>query len=183
MTQFTMSFRKPPPPQKAEPPTYAWQKVDAKRQRMWINVKSWQFKVFPYLPGNEFCTFMFQKIDLRNDIAAVGEVETQDSAEPPGMLSDHWSNVPDRVEGFCFFMKSDDPTIPPSFAVTLYCKESAIDWVCRAFSLGTSSKGAVGVELEIDCPNQSQEDFWPDQWKYEWLRVISWKVFSGAEFR
>lgn len=183
-----MFFKKSQIPQKTILPNYAWQKVDAKQQNMWINVIDWQFKVFPLLKGNTFGTFIFQfegtaKMDLQFDIGVGGDIEIRDSTELPGMFSDHWSNVPDHIEGYCFFMKSDDPTISPSFAVTLYCKESAIDWICRAFSIGMSNKGAVGIELQIDCPNQNHGDFWQDQWKDEWLRVTSWKIFSSAQLR
>ena len=118
------------------------------------------------------------------DLTAAGEVEVLDRDEVPGVLSDHWKSVPENVEGYAFLMEHDDLSIQPSMGITLYCQESALDWIYRAFSVAAFSRsGGVGLELQVQFPNNLGGPFWQEQWRREWLLVSSWKIFAGTQMR
>ena len=182
-----MLFKKAPAATAPQPRSFAWEQVDRQTQSLWVTVGDWQYKVFPNRQSKSFGNWLFQfegvcRTTPLRDLVAVGEVETLDRDETPGMLSDRWRSVPDSVEGYASLMESDDPIVPASFGVTLYCQESALDWIYRAFTTGAGSRsGAVSLELTLDCPNNQGGAFWEEQWRTECLRVVSWKVFAGAQ--
>ena len=184
-----MLFKKSPPPAPTVPRRYTWEKPDRAVQSLWISVADWQYKVFPSRQSQRFGSWMFQfegngRTDPLKDLIVTGSIEVLDRGETPGMLSDRWASVPDNVEGYAFFMDSNDSSILPSVGVTLYCQEAALDWVYRAFSTASSSRsGGLGIELKLDCPNNQGGDFWHDQWQGEWLRVVSWQLYAGAQLR
>ncbi len=185
-----MFFKKTTTPLPAELPlTYAWKEADGKSQELWIAVHDWQYKVFPSRRAQAFGSWMFQfegtcSTEPLKGLVVTGEVEVLDANETPGMLSDHWKEVPEDVEGYAFFMDSGDQSILPSIGVTLYCQASALDWVYRAFAMASQSRsGGLGIELRVDCPNNGEGPFWRDQWQQEWLRVSTWKLFAGAQLK
>jgi len=184
-----MLFKKSPPPAPILTRRYAWEKPDRAVQSLWLAVADWQYKVFPSRQSQSFGSWMFQfegngRTDPLKGLVVTGSIEVLDRGETPGMFSDRWTNIPDNVEGYAFFMDSNDSSILPSVGVTLYCQESALEWVYQAFSTASSSRsGGLGIELKLDCPNNQGGDFWQDQWQSEWLRVVSWQLYAGSQLR
>jgi hypothetical protein len=120
--------------------------------------------------------------DTVKGLAVTGEVEILEAGESLGMFEDHWKSVPDSVEGYLFLMDDESRARDPGIALTLYCLPGAMDYVFKAFQVAAQSRdGGLGIELVLDCPNNTGEDFWREAWRKEWLRVCSWKLFSGAQ--
>lgn len=184
-----MLFKKQPLPPIEAAKTYHWPKVINNGQKFTVNINDWQYKVFPSLKTKSFGSWLFQfegiaRTPPLDGLAVCGEFEVIFDSELPRMLGDHWRNVPEDVEGYCFFMQSDDKSITPSVGATLFCQESALDWIYRAFAVGAQSReGVLTLELQVDCPNNEGGEFWAEQWKSEWLRVSSWKIFSGSQLK
>lgn len=184
-----MFSKKAPTPAPCVPRTFAWEEADCKVQSLWISVVDWQYKVFPSRRSSGFGRWMFQfegncRTDPLKDIVVAGSVEVLDPGETLGMLSDHWKSVPDDVEGYASFIESNDRSRSPNIGLTLYCQQSALDWIYRAFSTASCSReGGLGIELKLDCPNNEGGPFWHDQWQRECLRVISWELYAGAQLR
>jgi hypothetical protein len=185
-----MLFKKPPPKSLPVPQEYSWNDEKRIAQSISININDWQYKVFPSLRTQSFGSWMFQfeghaTTDPIKGLTVSGDIQVLDPPdEPPPMLQDRWKSVPDNVEGYCFFMDMGDRTILPSVGTTLYCQQSAIDWIYRAFSIGAQSRtGGISIELQVDGPNNEGENFWRDRWRDEWLRVVSWKLFSGSQLK
>jgi hypothetical protein len=164
-----------------------WENIERPSQTLWISVDNWQYKVFPTRASQSFGTWMFQFEGRCNTgplkgLVATAEIEALERGYDPGMLSDHWKSIPENIEGYAFLMEQEDRRIPPSFGVTLYCQESALDWIYRAFSSGVFGRaGGLGIELSLICPNNKGGPFWEEQWRKEWLQVSSWKIFAGAQ--
>lgn len=164
-----------------------WPEPSKLSQKCWIGVSEWSYKVFPSMVGQSWGDSLFQfegrtSIGNLKGLAVTGEIEVRDPEYMPGMLSDHWKNVPSSVEGFAFLMhEPKDPPESAIVAVHLYCKQEAIDRLHRAFAVGLGSPhGGIGVEVTISFPDPMDPDFWRDRWRSEWLQVVSWKVFAGA---
>lgn len=183
-------FFKRPSQQPAEPMRWLeWEHPERQYQTLWISVQDWQYKVFPSRPARSFGSWMYQfegqcGAGPLKGLQTTGNIEALDRDETPGMLSDYWKVVPDNVEGYASPLDDKDSRFQPSFSVTLYCQESALDWIYRAFAVAaTSREGSVGIELRLGCPNNTGGPFWREQWRQEWLLVSSWKVFAGAQLR
>jgi hypothetical protein len=164
-----------------------WPHLHQPEQTLWLNIKKWDYKVFPSLRGSQFGSWMFQFEGICNDsplanLVVTGDIEVLDDGIPPGMLSDHWENVPENVEGYGFLVSVGDASVPSSVGFTLYCKPSALEWIYRAFMVaGSGVKGGVSLKLNIDCPNYRGGDFWVEQWRSEWWRVVSWQLYAASQ--
>ena len=140
----------------------SWENISDTTQLLWVNVKQWDYKVFPTLHGAKFGDWMFQfgGVCSRNTplkgLKVTGEIEILESYEIPGGATDleeHWENVPEHVEGFGHLVSIGDRTVAPFVGITLYFKASAFDWVYRAFAAGAfGTRSGVGIEIKIDCP-------------------------------
>jgi len=170
----------------------SWRNVSDTTQSLWVNVKQWDYKVFPTLHGVKFGDWIFQfgGVCSRNTplkgLKVTGEIEILESDEIPGgeaALEEHWENVPEHVEGYGRLVSIGDKTVAPFVGITLYCKASAFDWIYRAFAAGAfGTRSGVGIEIKIDCPNNHGGDFWREQWRSEWWRVVSWGIYANTEF-
>lgn len=171
------------------PRTWSWPEPSLPTQTLWVSVSQWDYKVFPSLRGREIGSWLFQfegtcaRPPLEHLVAA-GEIEVLEADDVLGMLSDHWKNVPEHVEGYGFLTSVGDRTVQPTLGFTLYCKPLALDWIYRAFSVGSAAiKGGVGLKIDIDCPNNPGGDFWNEQWRSEWWRVVSWEIYASSQLR
>ena len=118
------------------------------------------------------------------DAIVTGTIEVVEPGEVLSGMSDHWTNVPSRMEGYTQPIESSAPGMAPDLAVALLCQSSALDSIHRAFLVGASSRsGGISIEITVDCPNNTGGDFWYNKWRTEWLRVASWKLFAGAKLQ
>jgi len=118
------------------------------------------------------------------DAIVNGTIEVAEAGEVQNGMSDHWTQLPAQMEGYTHPIESTAPGIAPGLGITLLCQSSALDSVYRAFSVGASSRsGGLSIELIVDCPNNSGGEFWYSNWRAEWLRVVSWKLFARANFQ
>ena len=182
-----MFFKKPPTPEPLPFRRYDWEKPDQADQQLSIAVVDWHFSFQPSRKHQRVGGFRFEGKGQTGPMKGVpvsGGIEVLDPGETPGMLSDHWTSVPDNVEGYSTLTGSKDWNFHPSFGVTLYCQESALDGIYRAFSTASSSRSlGLDIGLTLDCPNNQGEEFWRNQWQSEWLRVVSWTLHVGLQFR
>jgi hypothetical protein len=184
-----MLFKKTPPPATEPIRQLEWKKVDCLSQTLCIAVEDWQYKVFPSRLARSFGTWMFQfegrcGAGPLMGLTATGEVEVLERGEDPRELSDRWDVVPENIEGYAHLMDHDDRSLQPLFGVTLYCQESALDWIYRAFASAAFGRaGGLLIQLHLKCPNHMGGPFWRDQWRKEWLQVASWELLAGAQLR
>jgi len=190
-----MNFNKKLNIESGDRPKYSaqsWPDVSDTTQSLWVNVKQWDYKVFPTLHGTKFGTWYFllggvcSRTTPLKGLKVTAEIKVPESYETPGGpadLGEHWENVPEHVEGYGHLISNEDKSVAPFVGLTLYCKASALDWIYRAFAAGASgARGGVGIEIKIDCPNNRGGDFWKEQWRSEWWRVVSWEIYAGTEF-
>ncbi len=170
-------------------PEDRWPQEDDESQNIWAHIDTWNYKVFPSLRTREFGRWLFQfegkaTIASLQDIDVGGEIKIFDPSDPPDDLQCMWRNVPKEIEGHCRYLEAHDKTRQGSLDVTLYCQPAALDWIYRAFSVGSQSRqGGIHIQLQVDCPNKDGEAFWRDQWRSEYLRVAHWELFSGANLK
>lgn len=175
-----MLFGKPKQPVASATPraaTLSWEEPSQPRQSMWLAVHGWDFKVFPMLRARAGMQFMFDFEGVVTNgamrgLSYTGSIEVLDDLEPPRMLMDSWKQVPEVVEGHGQLLERTDPSFADSFGLTLYCTLPALDWVHRAFATGLQSRhGGLGIDLQLDCPNNPGGDFWASGWRKETLRI------------
>lgn len=175
------------PPASVTSAEYLWADTNNDRQSIWISVQDWQYKVFPSRQAKAFGSFLFQfegevTTESLKGLTIAGTIEVLEEGETPTWLDDVWKQVPKDVEGHVSLTGSVDPTRPPNIDVTLYCQESALDWIFRAFSVASQGRsGGLGIEVKVDCPNNEGGPFWAEQWRREYLRVVSWELFAGSK--
>jgi hypothetical protein len=118
------------------------------------------------------------------DAVISGSIEVSEPGEILRGMSDHWRDVPVEMEGYTQPIEPVEPGMAPSLGINLLCQSSALDSIYRAFMVGASSRtGGLSIEITVDCPNNKGGDFWYNNWRTEWLRVVSWKLFASADLR
>jgi hypothetical protein len=185
-----MFFGKPKQPTTgaASPvPSLAWDEPGRLRQSMRLAVSGWNFTASPMLQARAGMQFGFDfegtvGNGAMRGLTYLGSIEVlNDPPEPPRMLMDRWSKVPEVVEGHGELLERTDPSFPDTFSLTLYCTQAALDWVYRAFVNGLHSRhGGLALDLTLACPNNKGGDFWDADWRKETLQVLTWRVVSNA---
>jgi hypothetical protein len=174
-------------PKNEKPSALEWPEGSQPDQRLLVAVSEWTYKVFPTMTAQTWGSSLFQfegrtSIGDRKGLGVTGEIEVRHPEYIPGMLADHWKNVPSSVEGYGFLMhEPKDPPESATVAIHLYCKQEAIDSLHRAFAVGLGSpRGGLGIEVTVSFPDPMDPEFWRARWRSEWWQVVSWKVFAGA---
>ena len=187
-----MFFKKKLPIQKpivVPTPSPAWPEPDRSTQELAIRICRWQYNVTPTrrVQYDETWSFSFEGQGITpplDGVPAIGSIEVLEPSDSIGVLEDQWKVVPEKLEGYCFLMESDAPILDPDVAIHLLCKSSALDSIYRAFNIAAISQAPdFLIKMLVDCPNNSTNNFWEEQWRHEWLRILRWQLFAGARVR
>jgi hypothetical protein len=169
-------------------PTYAWSRLTSMRQHLEIDVKEFHCTVSPRLRDQDgartSCTFQgLIRSPGFEGMLALGEVESCRPQDESRMLTDHWKNMPDNVDGYAFLSSGPDKVMHGAvFGVTLFCKPSVVREVVDIFSRGINSPhGAARLQFHISHPDFcGQENYWDTAWRDHWWQVEFWDVHYGA---
>jgi len=176
-------------------PSLNWARVNEQRQKLYIGINSWEYKVSPYMSdqdqmndGEYGSCLLFQfegdaNINGSTKLGVTASIEVLEPNEEIGMLRDHWDNVPKIVQGYGFLIhEKDEPILSASIGLTLLCRKDALDPLYKAFMCGfSSSNGRIGLEVNLSYPDEMDDDFWGEQWRDKWLEISGWRVFSGVD--
>jgi hypothetical protein len=158
--------------------------TERRYQSLRVQISHWNVVVRPMLIGEqggevELCFEGFAKIGSRASIRVLGDIEIRKDPDPPQMLQDHWTRVPEKVEGYFSLSKSGEEE--PRLDMTLYCTREILEWAFKGFLVGASSPhGTTSLDIDVGYPDQMSADFWKTGWRSETLQVLSWKIISGS---
>lgn len=163
--------------------TLQWDRGCKRSQSTRVIVKSWSIKLVPMLKYPAGCEVEVSfegkaRLGTTPSVPVYGEIEIPIDLDPPNMLSDYWTNVPECVNGHAS-MSLDGV---PQLFMTLYCTSAAMEWVQHVFTAGFSSAGStLALDITLGYPDEITEDFWKTRWHREKLLIHSWNVHAGAD--
>lgn len=163
--------------------TLHWGRASSRSQSTRVIIKSWSIKLLPMLKYPAGCKVEVSfeggaRLGTTPRVPVYGEIEIPIDLEPPNMLSDYWTNVPECVNGHAS-MSLDGV---PQLFMTLYCTSAAMEWVQRVCTAGFSCAGStLDLDITLGYPDEITDEFWHTRWQSEKLLIHTWKVQAGAD--
>ena len=107
-----MIFGKSKEPERPTSRNYQWPEPNRKYQRMRISIEKVRYSVAGSYGKWSLELEGTTKAEPLKDLLFVGAFEMLDPFETPNRMKDHWTEVPESVEGICQLQELDSPLYP-----------------------------------------------------------------------
>jgi len=159
-------------------PQIQWPIVGAKRQSVPVKPDRYRYVVSG--------SYGHWSVDLEGSTPVMPDLRISvtfrhlDPFEPPRRLLDSWGKLPDSVEGTCSFHDLGPAQIPQLNA-EIFCQGSTTPLILQALQCFSAPGSVVLLELEIDFPDEHDDQFWIATWREKELRIRTWRfIAEGA---
>jgi hypothetical protein len=154
---------------------------DHERQSLWVQLESWQYKVFIESFESHRTIFQFEGVvsggwkTRLTGLKLIGEIEI-----PMEILHPEWGEQPpDNPGTFNLVDKEGDTFV----SVTLLVSPESFADLFRVFSEAFGNNGDLGLELVLKHSKGAEPNFWRTGWQHEDIQVYRFGLYFDGRLR
>lgn len=152
---------------------------DHERQELWVQVESWQYKVFVKSFKSYSTLFQFEGVTAEG--SGLKGLRVDGEIMIPFEILSGLEDPPPDDRGFFFLA---DGIFYPQLNVEIRVAPEAFAELIRVFSgQFASTNGGLGLKLHLKHPKGAEAGFWRAGWQKETIQISHFDFYSGGRFK